>query len=148
MFSKGVITIIAATAILATAPLLLGLQIANAANTSVVTGSGNSGIVQCPSTAVGVPVTDWRLEGFKQKGTISGDWSIGAVTGIKGGSFQSGSIGKNHFSLSGIEGFDGVCHLPTPTTITFTGQCGAGVTVTFKASNGESGTLIGNVACS
>jgi hypothetical protein len=141
---KMAITIIAA-AILATAPLLLSLQIANAANTSTVSGSGNSGQVTCPSGQQ--VVTMWGINGFKSRGSVSGSWTIDTASGDSGGGFTSGTIAKNHFSLSGTVFGDNICFLPTPTTVTFTGDCSTGATVQFKAGNGESGILIGNVAC-
>jgi hypothetical protein len=145
---KMAITIIAAAAILATAPLLLSLQIANAANTATAQGSGNTGTVACPSGPV--TVTFWEISGSKQRGSISGNWDLDtAGGGSKNGGLVSGTIANNHFTLSGTEFNDLVCHLPTPTTVTLTGECGAGATVQFKAGSGESATLTGgNVVCS
>jgi hypothetical protein len=144
---KMTITIIAAAAILATAPLLLSLQIANAANTAQVVGFGFSGTVACPSGPV--TVTSWEFSGFKQRGSISGGWDIQTnQQGSKNGGFTSGTLANNHFTLSGTETNDFICNLSTPTTVTFTGDCGAGATVQVKAGSGESATLTGgNVAC-
>jgi hypothetical protein len=60
------------------------------------------------------------------------------------------SIGNNYLAYQVLNILT-VCIylLPTPTTITFiTGQYGSGAIVQFTTSNGESATLIGNVACS
>jgi hypothetical protein len=143
---KMTITIIIAAAILATAPLLLSLQIANAANTAVVVGIGLSGTVACPSGPV--TVTSWEFGVGKQRGSLDGGWDIQTNQGAKSGHFTSGTLASSHFTLSGTEGFDSVCLLSTPTTVTFTGGCGAGATVQVKAGSGESATLTGNVACS
>jgi hypothetical protein len=145
---KMTITIIIAAAILATAPLLLSLQIANAANTATAFGSGSTGTVACPSGPV--TVTSWEFGASKQRGSISGNWDLDtAGGGSKNGGLVSGTIANNHFTLSGIELNDFVCRLPAPTTVTFTGECGAGATVQVKAGSGESATLTGgNVVCS
>jgi hypothetical protein len=144
---KMTITIIAA-AILATAPLLLSLQIANAANTAAVVGFGNSGTVVCPSGPV--TVSTWEFSVVKQRGSFFGGWDIQTASGgSKSGGFASGTLANNHFTLSGTESNDFICNLSTPTTVTFTGGCGAGATVQVKAGSGESATLTGgNVACS
>jgi hypothetical protein len=144
---KMTITIIAA-AILATAPLLLSLQIANAANTAAVVGFGNSGTVVCPSGQQ--VVTFWEISGTKERGSVSGNWDLDTASGgSKNGPLESGTIANNHFTLSGIEFNDFVCRLSTPTTVTFTGECGAGATVQVKAGSGESATLTGgSVTCS
>ena len=141
---KMTITIIAA-AILATAPLLLSLQIANAANTAAVVGIGSSGTVACPSGPV--TVTSWEFGVGKQRGSLDGGGDIQTNQGAKSVHFTSGTLASSHFTLSGTEGFDSVCRLPVPTTVTFTGGCGAGATVQVKAGSGESATLTGNVAC-
>jgi hypothetical protein len=137
--------IIALAAILATAPLLLSLQIANAANTASVVGFGSGGTVTCPSGPV--TVTSWEFSGFKQRGSIQGGGDIQTNQGAKGVHFVSGTLASSHFTLTGTETFDSVCGLPPSTTVTFTGECGAG-TVQVKAGSGESATLTGNVACS
>jgi hypothetical protein len=142
---KMAITIIALAAILATAPLLLSLQIANAANTASVVGFGSGGTVTCPSGPV--TVTSWEFSGFKQRGSIQGGGDIQTNQGAKGVHFVSGTLASSHFTLTGTETFDSVCGLPPSTTVTFTGECGAG-TVQVKAGSGESATLTGNVACS
>ena len=102
---KMTITIIAA-AILATAPLLLSLQIANAANTAAVVGIGSTGTVVCPSGPV--TVISWEFSGVKQRGSISGGGDIQTNQGAK----SVGTLANNHFTLSGTEGFDSVCLLP------------------------------------
>jgi hypothetical protein len=145
---KMAITIIALAAILATAPLLLSLQIANAANTFHVFGSGSSGQLACPSGPIQV-VVDWEVSGTKQTGSIQGNWDITTASGGAGfDGIVSGTIATNgHFTLSGLNFGDFECGGPRPTTVTFTGECGVG-TVQVKAGSGESATLTGNVVCS
>lgn len=146
----GKITTIAATtiiaaAILATAPLLIGLQIAKAANTTQVSATGSSGQISCPSQQQ--VVVNWHFQASKQRGSVTGSWYMDNGDEFKYGDIVSGIIANSHFILIGQQSYDSMCSFfTTPATITLTGACGSAA-VQFRISTGESGTLIGNVAC-
>ena len=70
----------------------------------------------------------------------------------QGGSFHSGSIGADHYSLNGREISDKICGNSSTssniqTTATIGGQCGQGVTIELNANDGESATFTGNADC-
>jgi hypothetical protein len=112
-------------------------------------GGEGDGILQCGTSSL-----DYNSQIFfqadKDKNFKSGSWSIKTFSGaeIKSGSINSGGWGKTSFSISGVVNQDPGCNAPVPVTMTISGQCGTGVTINFKAADGETGTFTGNVACS
>jgi hypothetical protein len=146
--------ILATAATLLTAPaLILGPpQLAQAQQGKVIDGRG-TGQVICPSSAEQFPGSsppgDEEIFFFaeKQRGRVVGFLDIFGGGFGKFGDITGGHIGGMQFTLRGIEDFDEMCFAPAPTTITITGQCGQGVTIQFRASNGEEGQFTGNVAC-
>ena len=71
----------------------------------------------------------------KITGKISGTWQIidffsGNV--LAAGDLTGGKMKADSFTLSGIETFSPDCG-PTPIPVTFTGQCGNDVVISFKA---------------
>jgi hypothetical protein len=90
-------------------------------------GAGAAGTVQIGVTA------------DKITGKVSGTWQIIFPTGsdvIASGDITGGKIKADSFRLSGVEKFlffdEGVCG-PTGIPVTFTGQCGNDVAISFKA---------------
>jgi hypothetical protein len=88
---------------------------------------------------------------------LYGSWEVVAVNGEsgtslnQGGSLHSGTIGADHYSLSGTEIANTCGNSNTSsniqTTATLSGQCGQGITFELNANDGESGTFTGNVDC-
>jgi hypothetical protein len=124
-----------------------------------VSGSG-SGDITCPNGKQ-VGSAEISFAGFMSKVPLYGSWEVVAV-GIgsgnsinKGGSFHSGSIGPDHYSLKGNEIGDKICGIDhagsdsstVQTTVAISGQCGQGVTIELNADNGESGTFNGDTDC-
>jgi hypothetical protein len=66
---------------------------------------------------------------------------------LKSGSITSGNIQSGSYTIQGTETVDNLCNTSVPTTITINGQCGTGVTINFRAANGETATFTGNVKC-
>jgi hypothetical protein len=65
----------------------------------------------------------------------------------KAGDITGGQISGKKITLTGTEDTDEVCSSQIPATITIAAQCGTGVIIQFKSSNGEEGQFIGGVAC-
>ena len=89
---------------------------------------------------------------------LYGSWEVIAVNSEsgnslnQGGSLHSGSIGADHYSLSGTEIANKICgnsgtSSNIQTTATLSGQCGQGVTIELIANDGESGSFTGNADC-
>ncbi|HEV8636913.1 MAG TPA: hypothetical protein VG370_22060 [Chloroflexota bacterium] len=118
---------------------------AYAGSNKAVQGNG-TGSVTCTSGGPAVPAMI-NFSANLNKGTISGQFFIfGSV--IKFGGVVSGNVSTTNYDISGIE-FIAVCTgAATPTTYTIGKDCGQGVTINFAAANGETGTFVGNVACS
>ncbi len=121
-----------------------------------VSGSG-SGDVTCPNRKH-VGNAEISFSGFMSKVPLYGSWEVVAVNSEsgnllnQGGSFHSGSIGADHYSLNGREISDKICGNSSTssniqTTATISGQCGQGVTIELNANDGESGTFTGNADC-
>ena len=120
-----------------------------------VSGSG-SGDVTCPN-GKHVGNAEISFGGFMSRIPLYGSWEVVAVNSEsskslnQGGSFHSGSIGADHYSLSGSEIAHKICGNSSSsniqTTTTLSGQCGQGVTIELNANDGESGTFTGNVDC-
>ena len=96
--------------------------------------------------------------GFMSNVPLYGSWEVVAVNSEsgnslnQGGSLHSGSIGADHYSLSGTEIANMICGNSNAssniqTTATLSGQCGQGVTIELNANDGESGTFTGNADC-
>lgn len=144
-----------AAALITAAPTLIlsPPQLAQAQQGKVIEGAGR-GQVNCPSVD-GEPGTSPQGDetitfiASKQKGTLFGQWEIfGEFGGIKSFNINGGHIGGKEFTLRGTETFDQLCNSEQiPAAITITGECGTDVTIHFRASNGEEGEFVGNVAC-
>ena len=127
---------------------LRGLPIGN---NQGISGSG-SGSIACSDGA--------RVEGgsisfvaFKSNVPLHGSWEVVSIrtSGVSqntGGSFQTGNIGSNQYTLAGTEISDSICKGNPPTPVTISGQCGQGVTIELNADNGEKGIFAGDVTCS
>ena len=121
-----------------------------------VSGSG-SGDVTCPN-GKHLGNAEISFGGFMSKVPLYGSWEVIAVNSEsgnslnQGGSFHSGSIGADHYSLNGREISDRICGNSSTssniqTTATISGQGGQSVTIELNANDGESGTFTGNVEC-
>lgn len=87
----------------------------------------------------------------------SGNWHVIAAPGAAAGdagSFDNAKIVPKHFKLQGVwedrrgNGNAVVCfEASIPADVVIEGQCGIGVTVTLKASNGVTGTFRGDANC-
>jgi hypothetical protein len=121
-----------------------------------VSGSG-SGDITCPN-GKHVGKAEISFGGFMSKVPLYGSWEVVAVNSEsgnslnQGGSFHSGSIGADQYSLNGREISDKICGNSSTssnihTTTTISGQCGQGVTIELNANDGESGTFTGNADC-
>jgi len=121
-----------------------------------ISGSG-SGDVTC-ANGRHVGNAEISFGGFMSNVPLYGSWEVVAVNGEsgtslnQGGSLHSGSIGADHYSLSGTEIANKICGNSSTssniqTTTTLSGQCGQGVTVQLNANDGETGTFTGNVDC-
>jgi hypothetical protein len=87
----------------------------------------------------------------------SGNWGMLAAPGAAlgdTGAFDKVQVTHKHFKLRGSwEGLFGrnnavTCFdAPLPATVVIKGQCGVGVVVHFKASNGVIGSFKGDVTC-
>ena len=80
-------------------------------------------------------IIDIGVTADKITGKISGTWQIidffsGNV--LAAGDLTGGKMKADSFTLSGIETFSPDCG-PTPIPVTFTGQCGNDVVISFKA---------------
>ncbi|MDQ6864040.1 MAG: hypothetical protein M3044_09470 [Thermoproteota archaeon] len=121
-----------------------------------VSGSG-SGDVTCPN-GKHLGNAEISFGGFMSKVPLYGSWEVVAINSEsgsslnQGGSFHSGSIGADHYSINGREISDKICGNSSTssdiqTTATISGQCGQGVTIELNANDGESGTFTGNADC-
>ena len=89
------------------------------------------GVVGAFSAIIDIGVTAEKITG-----KISGTWQIidffsGNV--LAAGDITGGKLKTNSFTLSGIETFSPPDCGPTPIPVTFTGQCGNDVVISFKA---------------
>jgi hypothetical protein len=138
---------IAAT-LVATPVLILTPQLAQAQQGKDIIGRG-TGQLNCPSgsSAPGDETIDFYAS--KDKGSIFGAFTSGSNEGFgyKFGYITGGHIGAKQYTLTGYEDTDNICSSQIPTTFTISGQCGQGVTIQFRAANGEEGQFTGNVAC-
>jgi hypothetical protein len=121
-----------------------------------ISGSG-SGDLTCPNGRH-VGIAEISFGGFMSNVPLYGSWEVVAVNGEsgnslnQGGSLHSGSIGADHYSLSGTEIANKICGNSSTssniqTTTTLSGQCGQGVSIELNVNDGERGTFTGNVDC-
>ncbi|MDP9289847.1 MAG: hypothetical protein M3P08_16845 [Thermoproteota archaeon] len=121
-----------------------------------ISGSG-SGDVACPNGRH-VGNAEISFGGFMSNVPLYGSWEIVAVNSEsgnslnQGGSLHSGSIGADHYSLSGAEITNKICGNSITSSnsqiiATISGQCGQGVTIELNANDGEGGSFSGNVDC-
>ncbi|MGC1930204.1 MAG: hypothetical protein WA667_14620 [Candidatus Nitrosopolaris sp.] len=115
-----------------------------------VSGSG-TGSITCSD---GARIDGGSISFFAFKSNaLYGSWEVVSIriSGTSqnaGGSFQTGVIGSNQFTLTGREISDSICRGSPPTPATISGQCGQGVTIELNADNGEKGNFTGDVTCS
>ncbi len=121
-----------------------------------ISGTG-SGDVTCPNGRH-IGNAEVSFGGFISNVPLYGSWEVVAVNSEsgsslnQGGSLHSGSIGVDHYSLSGREIANKICGNSSTssniqTIATLSGQCGHGVTIELNVNDGESGTFTGNVDC-
>jgi len=120
-------------------------------NNQGVSGSG-SGSIAC-SDGTRVEGGSISFVAFKSNVPIHGSWEVVSVrtSGASqntGGSFQTGHIGSDQYTLTGRQISDSICRGNPPTPATISGQCGQGVTIELNAANGEKGIFTGDVTCS
>src|ERR1700730_10278572 len=127
---------------------LRGLPISN---NQGISGSGSGSIACLDGT---------RVEGgsisfvaFKSNVPLHGSWEVVSIrtSGTSqntGGSFQTGHIGTDQYTLTGRQISDSICRGNPPIPATISGQCGQGVTIELNADNGEKGIFTGDVTCS
>jgi hypothetical protein len=120
-------------------------------NNQGVSGSG-SGSITC-SDGTRVDSGSISFVAFKGVVPIHGSWEVVSISNSgpsqnTGGSFQTGNIGSNQYTLSGTEISDSICRGNPPTPATISGQCGQGVIIELNADNGEKGSFTGDVICS
>jgi hypothetical protein len=141
---------IAATLALATQTLILNPQLAQAQQSMHIQGSSGTGEVICPSGSSPPQTEHLSFSADKSKKTLFGDWNIfsnATFQVVKAGDITGGQISGKKFTLTGTEDIDDLCSSQIPATITITGQCGSGVTLQFKSSNGQEGQFFGIVDC-
>jgi hypothetical protein len=142
---------IAATLAVATPSLILNPQLAQAQQVKHIQGLGFVGQVNCPagSSPPGNEEIFFRTD--KSRGNLFGDWRIAENITLSfqfiAGDITGGHISGKQFTLTGTEDRDDLCSSQMPATITITGRCGQGVTIQFRASNGQEGEFVGTVAC-
>ena len=120
-------------------------------NNQGVSGSG-SGSIAC-SDGTRVEGGSISFVAFKSNVPIHGSWEVVSVrtSGASqntGGSFQTGHIGSDQYTLTGRQISDSICRGNPPTPATISGQCGQGVTIELNADNGDKGIFTGDVTCS
>src|SRR5712691_4468412 len=127
---------------------LRGLPISN---NQGISGSG-SGSIAC-SDGTRVEGGSISFVAFKSNVPLHGSWEVVSIrtSGVSqntGGSFQTGHIGTDQYTLTGRQISDSVCRGNPPMPATISGQCGQGVTIELNADNGEKGIFTGDVTCS
>ena len=120
-------------------------------NNQGVSGSG-SGSVAC-SDGTRVEGGSISFVAFKSNVPLHGSWEVVSIrtSGVSqntGGSFQTGHIGTDQYTLTGRQISDSICRGNPPMPATISGQCGQGVTIELNADNGEKGIFTGDVTCS
>ena len=120
-------------------------------NNQGVSGSG-SGSITC-SDGTRINGGSISFVAFKSDVPLHGSWEVISIrtsgpSQNTEGSFQTGNIGSNQYSLAGTEISDSICRGNPPTPATISGQCGQGVTIELNSDNGERGIFTGDVTCS
>jgi hypothetical protein len=120
-------------------------------NNQAVSGSGSGSISCSDGTRVGGGSISFVA--FRSNVPLHGSWEVVSIrsSGVSyntGGSFQTGQIGTDQYTLAGIQISDSICRGNPPTPATISGQCGQGVTIELNADNGEKGIFTGDVTCS
>jgi len=120
-------------------------------NNQGVSGSGG-GSITC-SDGSRVDGGSISFVAFKSDVPIHGSWEVISISTSgpslnTAGSFQTGNIGSNQYTLAGTEISDSICKGNPPTPATISGQCGQGVIIELNADNGEKGIFTGDVTCS
>jgi hypothetical protein len=120
-------------------------------NNQGVSGSGSGSITCADGTRVGSGSISFVA--FKSDVPLHGSWEVVSISTSEpsqntGGSFQTGNIGSNQYTLSGTEISDSICKGNPPTPVTISGQCGQGVIIELSADNGGKGIFTGDVTCS
>ncbi|HMH11052.1 MAG TPA: hypothetical protein VK553_10100 [Candidatus Nitrosopolaris rasttigaisensis] len=127
---------------------LRGLPISN---NQGISGSG-SGSIAC-SDGTRVEGGSISFVAFKSNVPLHGSWEVVSIrtSGASqntGGSFQTGHIGTDQYTLTGRQISDSICRGNPSIPATISGQCGQGVTIELNADNGEKGIFTGDVTCS
>jgi len=127
---------------------LTGLPISN---NQGISGSG-SGSIAC-SDGKRVEGGSISFVAFKSNVPLHGSWEVVSIrmSGVSlnmGGSFQTGHIGTDQYTLTGRQISDSICRGNPPIPATISGQCGQGVTIELNADKGEKGIFTGDVTCS
>lgn len=120
-------------------------------NNQGISGSG-SGSIAC-SGGTRVEGGSISFVAFKSNVPLHGSWEVVSIrtSGVSlntGGSFQTGHIGTDQYTLTGRQISDSICRGNAPIPATISGQCGQGVTIELNADNGEKGIFTGDVTCS
>lgn len=120
-------------------------------NNHGVSGTG-SGSITC-SDGTRVDGGSISFVAFKSDVPLHGSWEVVSISTSgpshnAGGSFQTGNIGSNQYTLAGTEISDSICKGNPASPATISGQCGQGVTIELNADNGEKGIFTGDVTCS
>ena len=120
-------------------------------NNHGVSGSG-SGSITC-SDGTRVDGGTISFVAFKSDVPLHGSWEVVSISTSgpshnAGGSFQTGNIGSNQYTLAGTEISDSICKGNPPSPAMISGQCGQGVTIELNAENGEKGIFTGDMTCS
>jgi hypothetical protein len=130
--------------------ILSPLRLAQAAPQGrLIKGSGE-GQLNCPPSGSSPPGNETiHFSAYKGKQFLPLlTWYIqGGDSQFKIGNITGGHVTGNQFTLTGTESTDNLCSSQVPATITITGQCGQGVLIQFKSSNGEEGEFAGSVVC-
>ena len=82
------------------------------------------------------------------KGTSFAEWNIDhPKLGSAGGIISNIKTSSDNFVLKGVEAFDNICKNETPSDISLSGSCGAGI-VKLVSDNGNKGSFSSDVKCS
>ena len=81
------------------------------------------------------------------KGTSFAEWNIDhPKLGSAGGIISNIMTSSDNFVLKGVEAFDNICKNETPSDISLSGSCGAGI-VKLVSDNGNKGSFSSDVKC-
>ena len=94
-------------------------------------------------------IKDVRINFFVSydKGTSFAEWNIDhPKLGSAGGIISNIKTSSDNFVLKGVEAFDNICKNETPSDISLSGSCGAGI-VKLVSDNGNKGSFSSDVKC-